>query len=399
MSHGLSTRPAPLSSNVTFFLLALAAGLGAANLYYAQPLIALIAGDVGLDETMASLVVTIGQIGYILGLLLLVPLGDIVENRRLIGSILICAAAGLGLAFAATGPALFLAAALLFGVGSVVAQIAVPFAAHLATPEERGRKVGSVVSGLMTGILLARPASSMIAHWFGWRAVFALAALLMLALAIGLRLALPPRHPEGRVTYRALVGSLWPLLRAVPLLRRRAAYQAAMFCAFTLFWTAVPLLLSGPEFGLNQQGIAIFALAGAASVVISPLAGWIADRGYSRAATGGALLLAIVGFVITEAGVATSSVIVLGLGAIVLDVAVTANLVFGQRAIFMLQPEIRSRLNALYIATFFTGGALGSALASPLFEQGGWAYVSIAGIAAIALAMIYYASEFRSRGA
>jgi len=399
MSNGLSMRPAPSSSNVTFFLLALAAGLGAANLYYAQPLIALIAGDVGLDETMASLVVTIGQVGYILGLLLLVPLGDIVENRRLIGSILICAAAGLGLAFAATGPAMFLGAALIFGIGSVVAQIAVPFAAHLATPEERGRKVGSVVSGLMTGILLARPASSMIAHWFGWRAVFGFAALLMLVLAIGLRLALPHRHPEGRVTYRALVGSLWPLLRAVPLLRRRAAYQGAMFCAFTLFWTAVPLLLSGPEFGFSQQGIAIFALAGAASVFISPLAGWIADRGYSRMATGGALLLAIAGFAITELGVAHSSVLVLGFGAIVLDVAVTANLVFGQRAIFMLQPEIRSRLNALYIATFFLGGALGSALASPLFEHGGWAYVSIAGIAAIVLAMIYYATEFRARGA
>ena len=399
MSDALSTPSAPSPSNVTFFLLALAAGLGAANLYYAQPLIALIAGDVGLDETMASLVVTIGQVGYILGLLLLVPLGDIVENRRLIGSILICAAAGLGLAFFATGPSMFLAAALIFGTGSVVAQIAVPFAAHLATPEERGRKVGSVVSGLMTGILLARPASSMIAHWFGWRAVFGFAALLMLVLAVGLRLALPVRRPEGRVSYGALVGSLWPLLRAVPLLRRRAAYQGAMFCAFTLFWTAVPLLLAGPEFRLDQQGIAIFALAGAASVVISPLAGWIADRGYSRMATGGALLLAIAGFAITMLGAAHGSVIVLGFGAIVLDVAVTANLVFGQRAIFMLQPEIRSRLNALYIATFFTGGALGSALASPLFEHSQWTYVSLAGIGAIVLAMIYYATEFRGRGA
>jgi len=218
-------------------------------------------------------------------------------------------------------------------------------------------------------------------------------------LAIGLRLALPPRHPEGRVSYRALVGSLWPLLKAVPLLRRRAAYQGAMFCAFTLFWTAVPLLLAGPEFGLSQQGIAIFALAGAASVFISPLAGWIADRGYSRMATGGALVLAVAGFAITMLGATHSSIVVLGIGAIVLDLAVTANLVFGQRAIFMLQPEIRSRLNALYIATFFTGGALGSALASPLFEHGGWAYVSIAGIAAIVLAMIYYATEFRSRGA
>ncbi|TCK31650.1 putative MFS family arabinose efflux permease [Ancylobacter aquaticus] len=383
---------------LTFFLLALAAGLGAANLYYAQPLIALIADDIGLDETLASLVVTVGQLGYIVGLLLLVPLGDIVENRRLIGAILLCAAAGLGLAFVSTAPSMFLLAALMFGVGSVVAQVAVPFAAHLARPEERGRKVGSVVSGLMTGILLARPVSSLLAHWFGWRAVFLIAALAMLALAAGLRLALPARRPGGRSSYRRLVGSLWPLLRSQPVLRRRAAYQAAMFGAFTLFWTAAPLQLSAPEFGLGQQGIALFALAGAASVVVSPFAGWLADRGFSTAATGAALLLAIAGLLLTELGVAVSSVVVLALGAIVLDCAATANLVFGQRAIFMLAPEIRSRLNALYIATFFFGGALGSALASPLYALGGWAAVTTAGSAVLLLALAYYATEFRARG-
>ena len=211
------------------------------------------------------------------------------------------------------------------------------------------------------------------------------------------RAALPQRHPGGKATYRALVGSLWPLMRSQPVLRRRAAYQAAMFGAFTLFWTAVPLLLSAPQFGLGQQGIAIFALAGAASVVISPLAGWFADRGFARAATGVALLLAIAGFLVTELGAAMSSVVVLAIGAIVLDCAVTANLVFGQRAIFMLAPEIRSRLNALYIATFFFGGALGSALASPLYERGGWGAVTIAGIAIIALALAYYTMEFRRR--
>lgn len=395
MTSKTDATPAP--GAFTFFLLALAAGLGAANLYYAQPLVALIAVDIGLDETLGSLVVTVGQVGYILGLLLLVPLGDIVENRRLIGSILICAAAGLGMAFVSTAPSLFLLAALIYGVGSVVAQVAVPFAAHLARPEERGRKVGSVVSGLMTGILLARPASSMLAHWFGWRAVFLIAALAMLALAVGLRAALPPRRPGGRATYRQLVGSLWPLMRSQPVLRRRAAYQAAMFGAFTLFWTAVPLLLATPQFGLGQEGIAVFALAGAASVVISPVAGWLADRNFSRVATGAALVLAIVGFLVTELGVATSSVVVLAIGAIVLDCAVTANLVFGQRSIFMLAPEIRARLNALYIATFFFGGALGSALASPLYETAGWGAVTAAGIAIIALALVYYAGEFRRR--
>jgi predicted MFS family arabinose efflux permease len=396
------TSPAPAAGAFTFFLLALAAGLGAANLYYAQPLIALIADDIGLDQMLASLVVTVGQMGYVLGLLLLVPLGDIVENRRLIGAILLCAALGLGLASVAPVPSLFLLAALVFGIGSVVAQVAVPFAAHLARPEERGRKVGSVVSGLMTGILLARPVASIVAHFFGWRAVFALAAVMILALAVGLRLALPVRRPAvasgGGGAYGALVGSLWPLMRAQPILRRRAAYQAAMFGIFTLFWTAVPLQLSAPAFGFGQEGIAVFALAGAASVVVSPLAGWVADRGWSRAATGGALLVAAGGFALTQIGVASGSVIVLGIGAIVLDCAATANLVFGQRAIFMLAPAIRSRLNALYIATFFAGGVLGSAVASPLYEHGGWAYVTGAALAVMAVALAYYATEFRRRG-
>ncbi|MBB3770318.1 putative MFS family arabinose efflux permease [Angulomicrobium tetraedrale] len=392
------TTPAPQAGAVTFFLLALAAGLGAANLYYAQPLVALIADDIGLDETLASLVVTVSQTGYILGLLLLVPLGDIVENRRLIALILICASAGLALASIAPTPALFLAAALMFGIGSVVAQIAVPFAAHLARPEERGRKVGSVVSGLMTGILLARPVASIVAHFFGWRAVFALAALMILVLAVGLRLALPTRRPAatgGGGAYGALVASLWPLMRSQPVLRRRAAYQAVMFGVFILFWTAVPLQLAAPAFGFGQEGIALFALAGAASVVVSPLAGWIADKGYSRAATGGALLLAGIGLLLTQIGVGVGSVVVLAVGAIVLDCAATANLVFGQRALFMLAPEIRSRLNALYIATFFFGGVLGSAVASPLYQLGGWSHVTIAGIAAVLLALAYYASEFR----
>lgn len=387
------------ASGLTFFLLAFAAGAGAANLYYAQPLISLIAADIDLAPSLASFVVTLGQLGYIAGLLLLVPLGDIVENRGLIAVILVCATAGLTLAATATAAPYFLAAALIFGVGSVVAQIAVPFAAHLAPPENRGQKVGTVVSGLMTGILLARPVSSMVAHWFGWRAVFGLAALLMLALAVGLRLALPARRPSTAASYRSVVGSLLPLLRGTPLLRRRAAHQAAMFGVFTLFWTAVPLLLEGPRFGLDQQGIAFFALAGAASVVISPVAGWIADRGWSRGATAGAFLLAILGFLVTAIGAAIDSLATLIAGAIALDLAVTANLVFGQRALFMLASDIRARLNALYIATFFFGGAVGSAVASPLYAYGGWSLVSAAAVGTLLAALAYFATELRAKTA
>ncbi|MFK8251659.1 MFS transporter [Ancylobacter terrae] len=384
------------TAGITYFLLAAAAGAGAANLYYAQPLIALIAPDIGLDETWASLIVTLGQVGYIAGLLFIVPLGDLHENRGLIVTMLVVAAAGLLIAWSAPAAGLFLAAAFLFGIGSVVAQIAVPFAAHLAPPEERGRRVGFVVSGLMTGILLARPLSSFIAAAIGWHGVFACAAALMLLLALALRLTLPKRHPGSTAGYAALVGSLVPLMRRTPLLQRRALYQATMFGAFTLFWSAVPLLLSGPDFGYGQDRIALFALAGAAGVVASPIAGRMADRGHGRLGTGIAFVTAILGFAMTAIGAAYGSVVALAIGAVVLDGAATANLVFGQRALFMLDPAIRSRLNALYIGSFFAGGALGSAIASPLYTAGGWPLVTVAGIAGLALGGGFFLRNLRA---
>ncbi|GAB4065795.1 MFS transporter [Ancylobacter sonchi] len=393
--NGADERPHGTASDLTFFLLALAAGAGAANLYYAQPLIALISADIGLDESIASLVVTLGQIGYIAGLLLVVPLGDTVENRRLLGLVLVCACIGLIIAASAHAPLVFAGAALVYGLGSVVAQVAVPFASHLARPEERGRKVGNVVAGLMAGIMLARPAASLIAHAFGWRAVFLASAALMAALAVGLRLALPARHPHGRLGMLALIGSFPRLLRSQPVLRRRIAYQLPMFGAFILFWTAVPLELAGPRFGLDQRGIALFALAGAAGVFGSSLAGRLADRGHARLGTGIALVSAVAGFLIAATGVAVGSVVVLAIGAVVLDLAAAANLVFGQRALFMLDPAIRSRLNALYIALFFFGGAIGSALASPLYVLGGWPAVSAAGIVVMLAALGYFATEGR----
>lgn len=397
--NGAIERPHGTASDLTFFLLALAAGAGAANLYYAQPLIALISADIGLDESVASLVVTLGQIGYIAGLLLVVPLGDAIENRRLLGLVLLCACAGLIAAAGAHSPLVFAGAAAVFGFGSVVAQVAVPFASHLARPEERGRKVGNVVSGLMAGIMLARPAASLIAHWFGWRAVFLASAVLMLALAGGLRLMLPPRRPQGGLSLWALLGSFPTLLRTQPVLRRRIAYQMPMFGAFILFWTAVPLELAGPAFGFDQSGIALFALAGAAGVFGSSLAGRLADRGHSRLGTALALAGAAVGFAIAAVGVAYGSVTALAIGAVVLDLAAAANLVFGQRALFMLDPAIRSRLNALYIALFFLGGALGSAIASPLYVLGGWYAVTAAGILAMLAALGYFATEARGTAA
>lgn len=387
---------APLARS-TVLLFALACGLVAANLYYAQPLTAAIAADVGLAAPAASLIVTLTQVGYCLGLLLLVPLGDLLENRRLIAGTLLATTAAVALAAGAGQAPLLLAAAFAIGLSSVVVQMLVPMAAHLAPEATRGRVVGTVMSGLLGGIMLARPVSSLIAGSLGWRAVFAGSAVAMLALAALLWRLLPRRQPPPGPAYGALLASMWRLWRETPLLRRRAVYQASLFAVFSLYWTAVPLLLTGPGFGLSQHGVAGFTLAGVAGAFAAPLSGHLADRGHSRLATGLAIGLVLLSFVLAALGVlggpwALAALVVAG---IVLDLGVQANLVVGQREIYALGAEVRSRLNALYMATFFAGGATGSALASISFAYGGWLLVCGLGAAVSAAALAYFATEPR----
>ncbi len=375
------------------WLLATTCGLIVANVYYAQPLIALIAPDIGLHPTAASLIVTVTQAGYCAGLVLLVPLGDKVENRRLVVWLVAGAALSLAVAAGAKSAAAFLGASLGIGLMSVAIQVMVPIAAHMSAPEERGRVVGNVLSGLLVGIMLARPVASFVADAIGWRGLFAASGALMAAVALTLRRLLPLRQPTGAERYAALIGSLGRLLRRTPLLRRRGAYQAAMFGAFSLFWTAVPLHLAGAPFHLGQRGIALFALAGAAGAVAAPVAGRLADRGHARLATG--LAMGLVGAAFALAWTGQDSIVALVASAVLLDLGVQANLVIGQRAIFELGEAVRSRLNGLFLALFFAGGALGSGLASVAFAHAGWGGVAAIGGAFAAAALLYFATERR----
>ena len=333
------------------------------------------------------------QIGYCLGLALVVPLGDLVENRRLICSILCVTAAALAVACAAPTVSVFLVACLAIGLASVVAQILVPLAAHLAPDATRGRVVGNVMSGLLLGILLARPVSSLIAHEVGWRPVFGLSAGLMLVVAIALWRILPRRDPDHDSSYLGLLRSLWDLFIHSPLLRRRAACHAALFGAFSLFWTGVPLLLASPTFGLTQRGIAFFAFAGAAGAVMAPIAGRFADRGWSRAGMGIAMLIVAGSFLLAHiAGNGYMALLVTA--AILLDLGVSSNLVLSQRQIYGINAAARSRLNGIFMAIFFAGGAFGSALASWSYTVGGWSFLSWIGCGFGAVALILYSFEF-----
>jgi predicted MFS family arabinose efflux permease len=371
---------------------AIACGCAVGNLYYAQPLLRIIGREFSIGEAGASAIVTVTQLGYGCGLVLVAPLGDLLENRRLITIVFGCLLlAVLGAATAPNYPA-FLAASLMLGLTAVVAQILVPFAAHLAPPDRRGQVVGQVMSGLLTGILIARAASGLISGVVGWRGVYVVSAGVMLAMVFALRRALPVRHPAFRESYAALLRSLAHLLRTEPVLRRRAAYQAAMFGAFSVFWTSITFLLSGEPYHFSQSQIGFFALAGAAGAMFASFAGKLADRGYGWAGTGLGLLSGAAAFGLT---LLQNHLWALVAGGILLDLAVNTVMVFGQHAIYSLNPAARSRLNTVFIATFFFGGALSSALAGIAFAYRGWPAVVALGAGLPALAFLFWLTEKR----
>src|SRR5476649_2060817 len=376
MSTKTSTQhaAAPAMTRGLVMLFAFCCGAIVANIYYAQPIIGLIAPDIGLSNTLASMIVSLTQIGYALGLFFLVPLGDLLENLRLMGA-----------AFAQQ-PNVFMIVSLLVGFSSVSVQILIPMAANMAPEHSRGRVVGSIMSGLLLGILLARPLSSLVADHFGWRAVFGSAAALMLIISVVMGTAMPRRVPDHKATYGQLLLSLWTLLRNQPVLRQRAFYQACMFATFSLFWTAVPLELVRSH-GLSQTQIAIFALVGAIGAIAAPIGGRLADAGHSWIISLCALLFAGLSFVPSLIHPAYS-VIGLAITGIVIDFCVQINMVQGQRAVYALDANSRGRLNALYTTSIFVGGSVGSAIASVLYDHGGWMWIVIAGSAFPLLALI-----------
>jgi predicted MFS family arabinose efflux permease len=381
-------------------ILAASVGVIAANLYYAQPLVALISKSIGLAPEVAGLVVTLTQVGYGLGVLCLVPLGDILESRKLILVLIGVAILGiLGLGFVTSAVPYFLCA-FATGVGSAGVQVIVPYAAHFSSEENRGRVIGSVTSGLMMGIMLSRPVASFLSDLFSWHAVFILSAVMMIAIGAMLLALMPKKEPTTKdLHYFSLLRSMLSLLATQPLLIRRAFYQACLFGAFCFYWTATPLLLGGSDFKLSQSMIAVFALVGFAGAIVAPFAGRAADRGLIPQATLASIAGVAGAFVITQffpLG-STASLIMLGVGAIILDAGTSANLILGQRSIFALGAAYRSRLNALYISTIFIGGGIGSAIGAWAYAHGGWPFASWVGLCLPAAALAVFLTEKRRR--
>jgi predicted MFS family arabinose efflux permease len=379
----------PLSGGL-IAIFAVACGLAVANLYYAQPLLDVIRRTFGVDEAASGLIVTVSQLGYAAGLLLLAPLGDLFENRRLIVTILFGTVAALVAAAFTESFGEFMAAMLAIGVTSVVAQVLVPLAAALAPPEARGRVVGQVQGGILVGILLARAVSGIVSDALGWRAVYVISAVLLAVMTIVLYRVLPIRRPAFAEGYGSLVASLGRIYREEPMLRRRALYQAAMFGTFSAFWTSITFVLAGPPFHFSETWIGVFALVGAAGALIAPVAGRLGDSGHSHVFTGVAFVLAAAGMLLT---LLQSQLWALIAGAILIDLGVQATMVLGQQIIFALKPGERGRLNTLYIATLFAGGAVGSAVAGFAYAHAGWPGVAIFGAALPIAALLYWLTE------
>ncbi len=387
--------PHPTMTRAMVALFAFCCGAIVANIYYAQPIIELIAPDIQLSAHGASLIVSLTQIGYALGIFFLVPLADLLENRKLmLGTTLLATVSLIGAALS-NQPSVFLVVSLLIGFSSVSVQMLIPLAAHMASEESRGSVVGSIMGGLLVGILLARPLSSVIADHFGWRAVFYVASVVMVAITLVMARTIPYRQPDHSASYGQLLASLGTLVRRHALLRQRSFYQAMMFATFSLFWTAVPLELSR-QHGLSQSQIAIFALVGAIGAIAAPIAGRLADAGHTRRASLVAMVLAPLSF--TTALVHPAfSVVGLALTGVLLDFAVQMNMVLGQRIIYGLDATSRARLNALYVTSIFVGGAVGSAIASSLYEAGGWSLIVKVGCAIPLLALVGFLLNSRRR--
>ncbi|WNV87802.1 MFS transporter [Umezawaea sp. Da 62-37] len=390
-----TARPAPAPGvgipRPLMFVMAFAVGAVVANLYYIQPLLPDLARDFGVAPGVVGSGVVVTQVGYAAGLVLVVPLGDLVAGRTLVVALLAACAAALAATALATGPLVLLVCLAVVGLTSTAVNVLIQLAASLARPDERGKVVGTLMTGLFLGVLLARTASGALGDAAGWHAVYAAAAVLVALLAVLMRLTLPDLPARRGTTYPKLLASVVTIIRAERFLRRRMAFGVLGFASFQLLWTALPFLLSGAPYDYSATTIGLFGLVGAAGVLCAQLAGRLLDRGLAHQVTGVLVLFLGIAWAANAAGGTTLLWLLVGI--VLLDIGVQGVHVLNQTRIYVYPNEIRARVTTAYMTSYFLGGALGGGLAVILVQQVGWLGVCAAGVVLAALAALLWATD------
>ncbi|CAM4051210.1 MFS transporter [Flavobacterium antarcticum] len=375
--------------------MAVATGIIVANLYYCQPLIVLIASEFNVPETEAGTITYLTQAGYAIGLFFMVPLGDKIERKKQI--LVTTFASVLALILAAVSKSFLVLeiASLLIGITSIVPQLILPLAASLTAPERRGKVIGTIMSGLLVGILLSRTLSGFVGEWWGWRSMFWIAAGFCLILFFVIRNQFPVNKPTFEGSYGQLIQSLFSLIKTQPLLREATLINVFSFAQFGVFWTTMVLLLSEAPFNFNSATIGLFGIVGASGALAAPLVGKIGDKGSSRIVIGYGILLMLLSFIVFY--FSAESIVGIVIGIILIDIGLQAIHISNQTRVYSILPEARNRMNTVFMSFSFFGTALGSAFGLLLWKIGAWEAVSLGGIALVALAFAVYGFTYTSK--
>lgn len=380
-------------SRWNILIMALCTGLIVANIYYSQPLLVLMSDEFGVSESNAGQVTFFTQVGYALGLLFCVPLGDKLERKRQIVVMTLAAVVALIAAAESVNITMLKVTGLLIGFTSVVPQLILPLAANLSDPASRGKVIGTIMSGLLVGILLSRTLSGIVGHHFGWRAMFWIAAGVSALLAVIMIATFPSSKPNFTGSYGDLMKSLLTLIKEQPMLREASAINACCFAMFGMFWTTVVFLLSDAPFKYTSEQIGLMGLAAAAGALGAPLVGRIADKKNPRIAIGYGIIFLFLGYFLFYAF--QTNIIGIIIGIIAIDLGLQGIHVSNQTRIYTLLPEARNRLNTVFMTTSFIGTSLGSGIGLWVWSVAQWNGVCIAGTALITLALIIYLATYK----
>lgn len=384
----------PILTKLLILVMSIACGLTVANLYYIQPLLADIAKTFDVNQLSIGFAAMLTQIGYAVGMIFILPLGDIKEKRNLIVIMLLCSIISLiGMFFS---PNIYILTIFSFAVGftSIIPQLIIPLAAQLSNPQQRGQTIGTIMSGLLVGILLSRTVSGILGGYFGWRIVYLIASIMMLALMIILRKLIPLCKPTSDLKYTELLKSLLHLIKTEPVLRRTSLNGALMFAAFSAFWTSLIFLLESSHYNLGSESAGLLGLVGISGALAAPIVGKLADKKGPRLAISICIIIVTISyFIFFLFGFKMLGLI---LGVILLDLGVQSCNVSNQSIVQSLNEKTRNRLTTIYMVSFFLGGALGSFLGSYSYSLFGWYGVCTFGMATQIIAIILHKTGNKS---